>query len=181
MHTSKKGIDLIEHFEGFSATYYVDIAGVGTIGFGHTGRWATPGRHLTLSEARSLLCEELVNYEEDINRLVEVPLRQFQFDALSAWHFNTGALAKSTLLKVLNRFSYELVDDQLLRWNKYRDQISLELKVSNGLTRRRMCEALVWNDIPLPHSMLTGVDFRASGMIPSNPDVSWFRKMLAAV
>ena len=43
MHISKVGLDLIKKFEGCRLTAYADVAGVWTIGYGHTGKDVVPG------------------------------------------------------------------------------------------------------------------------------------------
>ena len=79
-------------------------------------------------------------YEGYINNLVTVPLQQYQMDSLVAFVFNLGPsnLKSSTLLKVLNSGSYEDVPAQIKRWNKAGG------KVLEGLTRRRLAEALLF-------------------------------------
>ena len=75
-------------------------------------------------------------YEADVKRLVDVPLTQYQFDALVSFVFNlgSGAFGGSTLLKKLNAGDYSAVPAQLMRWNKAGG------RVLRGLTRRRQAE-----------------------------------------
>ena len=90
--------------------------------------------------SHTLLLEDVEVFEEAINKLVEVPLEQNQFDALVSWTFNLGStnLKNSTLLKVLNDKDYEGVPAQIKRWNKAGG------KVLQGLVRRREAEALLF-------------------------------------
>jgi GH24 family phage-related lysozyme (muramidase) len=83
-------------------------------------------------------------YEKYINDLVDVPLSQFQFDALVSWVYNLGPanLKSSTMLKKLNAGEYEEVPSQMKRWNKA--TVDGERKVLAGLTRRREAEALMF-------------------------------------
>jgi len=88
-----------------------------------------------------MLWDELEEeYEKYINDLVDVPLSQFQFDALVSWVYNLGPanLKSSTLLKVLNKGEYEEVPSQMRRWNKANG------KVLEGLIRRRAAESLLF-------------------------------------
>ena len=79
-------------------------------------------------------------YEGYINDMVNVDLKQNQFDAMVSWVFNLGPanLKASTLLKVLNAKDYEGVPAQIKRWNKAGG------KVLQGLIRRREAESLLF-------------------------------------
>ena len=83
---------------------------------------------------------ELEEYEGYINDLVNVELKQHQFDALVAWVYNLGAgnLISSTLLIRLNAGEYADVPHEIQRWNKAGGE------VLEGLVRRRKAEALLF-------------------------------------
>ena len=140
MKTSQSGISLIKGFEGKRLNAYYDGVGVWTIGFGTikypNGVRVKKGDTCTEAQAESYLKNDLVKFENAINRLVKVPLNQNQFDALSSFTYNLGEtnLSSSTLLKKLNAKDYAGTADQFLRWNKAGG------KVMNGLTRRRESE-----------------------------------------
>lgn len=136
MNTSQNGIDLIKHFEGCELKAYKCPAGVWTIGYGHI-KGVQEGDVITEQQADEMLVEELYEYENYINTLVNVPLNQSQYDALVSWVYNLGSsnLQASTLLKVLNAGDYDNVPEQIMRWNKAGG------KVLEGLTRRRQAEA----------------------------------------
>ncbi len=136
MNTSQNGIDLIKHFEGCELKAYKCPAGVWTIGYGHI-KGVQEGDVITEQQADEMLVEELYEYENYINTLVNVPLNQNQYDALVSWVYNLGSsnLQASTLLKVLNAGDYDNVPEQIMRWNKAGG------KVLEGLTRRRQAEA----------------------------------------
>lgn len=121
------------------------VKGTLTIGYGHTARAAgavSPVAGLTISqaEALALLHQDIGPFENDVNRLVKVPLTQGQFDALVLWHFNTGALAKSTLLKKLNGGDYASVPAELMKWTRSGGE---ELA---GLVKRRRAECALWRE-----------------------------------
>tara|TARA_R100000995_G_C3484506_1_gene126334 strand:+ start:7452 stop:7886 length:435 start_codon:yes stop_codon:yes gene_type:complete len=139
MNISQNGIDLIKEFEGCRLEPYLCAANVLTIGYGHT-KDVVKNMRITEDTAESLLKDDLRVFEDDVTRLVEVPLLQNQFDALVSWTFNLGAgnLKTSTLLKVLNAGEYKNVPEQMKRWNKASG------KVLEGLTRRREAEALLF-------------------------------------
>jgi len=140
MKINSVGIELVKHFEGLFLRAYLCPAKVWTIGYGHTGKTHNDGtvkRGLTISEreAESLLEFDLnTKYAPDVLRLVKVPLTQDQFNALVSFHFNTGALGKSTLLKKLNAGDYEGAAAEFRRWTRGGG------RVLPGLVRRRRAE-----------------------------------------
>jgi lysozyme len=142
--TSQAGLDLIKQFEGTRLQSYVCPAGILTIGVGHTSAAGPPkvlpNMTITYQEANEILARDLIKYESAVDRLVQVPLTQNQFDALVSFTFNVGegALAKSTLLKKLNSGNYAAVPGELMKWTKGGG------KELPGLVRRRRAEAAMW-------------------------------------
>ena len=141
MKTSDKGLALIKSFEGFSAKPYLCPAGVPTIGYGAT--YYPDGNKVTMrdkpvseADATAMLRSMLVQYENGVERYVQVPITQGQFDALVSFAYNLGlaALKGSTLLRILNERNYVGAAAQFSRWNKAGG------KVLPGLTRRREAE-----------------------------------------
>lgn len=154
---SQQGLNLIKKFEGLHKVEadgmvvpYRCPAGVLTLGYGHT-KGVKKNMRITQQEAEDLLREDMVTFEAEVKRLVNVPLTQYQFDALVSFCFNVGAanLASSTLLKKLNAGDYSAVPAQMLRWNKAR--VNGKLQPLTGLTRRRTAEAALYSmDAQLP-------------------------------
>lgn len=140
MNISTQGLELIKHFEGLFLKAYLCPAGVWTIGYGHTGLkhkdgTVKKGRVITEQQAVELLEQDLnTKYAPDVNRLVKVPLTQHEFDALVSFHFNTGSLGKSTLLKKLNQMDKGGAALEFLKWTRGGG------KVLPGLVRRRKAE-----------------------------------------
>ena len=134
-----EGVALIQKFEGCELEAYKCPADVWTIGYGHT-KGVVEGMKITKEEAEQMLVAELHEYENYINKYVNVALSQNQFDALVSWVYNLGPanLTASTMLKVLNNGEYEEVPAQMKRWNKAGG------KVLDGLVRRREAEALLY-------------------------------------
>ena len=155
MRISDAGIDLISHFEGFpnGGRPYNDPVGFATVGFGHLiarrrvspadlrTRWIegqkTPGR-LTLAEAKRLLHKDMKEFEDTVERLAKVPLKQGHYDALCALAMNIGggALGGSTVIRRLNQRDYRGAADAFLMWNK----AGSPPRELPGLTRRRKAE-----------------------------------------
>jgi len=138
---SRRGLDLLHHFEGFREEAYLCPAGVWTIGYGNTkwpdGRPVRKGDRVTREEGEALFRSILRTFERGVLDAVKVPLTQSQFDALVSFAYNVGlgALRSSTLLRKLNAGDYLGAADEFLRWNKAGG------RVMAGLTRRREAES----------------------------------------
>lgn len=139
MKISEAGIDLIKRFEGLELESYQDIAGVWTIGYGHT-ETAGPNQKINEREAEELLRRDLGPRERAVEQLVSVSLNQNEFDALVSFVFNVGAGAfkTSTARKRLNRNDRFGAGEALTWWNKA--TVSGVLREVRGLTRRRAAE-----------------------------------------
>jgi lysozyme len=107
VNISSKGIELLKQWEGFSNTFYKDIAGYLTVGVGHlvtkselsngyvlVGDKKIPltGK-LTDSEVSLLLEKDLTKFVEEVNSSIKVSLNQNQFDALVCFCYNIGTSA----------------------------------------------------------------------------------------
>ncbi len=139
MKISDAGIDLIRRFEGLELESYQDIAGVWTIGYGHT-ETAGPNQKINEREAEELLRRDLGPRERAVEQLASVSLNQNEFDALVSFVFNVGATAfkNSTARKRLNRNDRMGAAEALTWWNKA--TVSGVLREVKGLTRRRASE-----------------------------------------
>jgi len=142
MKTSGNAIRLIEQFEDFSPTMYLDIAGFPTIGYG-TLINTKEEEYLKTAvisriEAEKLLKKDLLPIERAMNKLVRAPINQNQYDALASFCYNlgTGALKMSTLLKKINQNPNDpAIRSEFPRW------IYADGKKQPGLLRRRNLEA----------------------------------------
>ena len=141
MEISQVGIELIKQFEGCRLKAYKDAVGVWTIVYGHTVD-VKEGIEISQHQAEVILEVDLYEYAGYINKHVQVPLTQNQFDALVSWVYNLGVgnLQSSTMLRVLNEGKYSEVPSQMKRWNKAGG------KVLRGLVRRREAEADLFDD-----------------------------------
>lgn len=129
------GLRLLKSFEGLRLQAYQDSVGVWTIGYGTTSG-VRPGQVITEAQAEALLKRDLNRFEAAVEDLVNVSINDDQFSALVSFTYNVGegALASSTLLRLLNSRDYQGAAEQFLRWNKAG---GMELA---GLTRRRRAE-----------------------------------------
>ena len=143
MQCSKKGIDLIKSFEGFSLTAYhgkCDKAGLYTIGWGHA-RGVRPGDKITLERAEKLLRDDIRDAENVVNLDYvsgrDKPLvTQNQFDALVSFVFNVKreAYLDSTLRRKLKAGDKMGAAGEFKRW------IYADHKIAPGLVTRRNAE-----------------------------------------
>jgi lysozyme len=125
MKVSDQGIaELISH-EALVTSPYRDSVGVWTIGVGHTAGAGKPypasmekGKALPLNELAELFRRDLAKYEGGVLKVVKVPLRQHEFDALVSFHFNTGAIATASFVKKLNAGDRKGAAEGMMAWNK---------------------------------------------------------------
>ena len=138
MTTSKAGVDLIKAFEGCELTAYWCPAGVLTIGYGHTGSDVYQGQTISEKEATIMLQVDLNRFEDAVRRLIKVPLKQCEFDALVSFTYNCGegALQHSTLRRRLNGGGEKatIFKEELPKWVNGNNGPLL------GLVRRREAE-----------------------------------------
>ena len=98
---------------------------------------------ITAEKSRVLLIADVAKFEAAINRLVKVPLKQHQFDALVSLVFNIGEtnFARSTLLKNLNANDFKGAAEQFLVWKNAGG------RPLNGLLNRRKREKDMFNGL----------------------------------
>lgn len=138
MTLSQRGLDLIKKFEGLRLTAYKCVAGVDTIGYGHTGPDVKPGLRITEAEAEKLLWKDTESAQQAVNSFVNVKINQNEYDALVSFVFNVGptAFVNSTLLRLLNSNSdRKIVAAEFARWVKAGSDQAVP-----GLVRRRSHE-----------------------------------------
>jgi lysozyme len=138
IHTySDSGFALTRSFEGLRLTAYQDCGGVWTIGYGHTGPEVRAGLTITETEAEALLRSDVAASETSVNRAVNVPITQNQFDALVDFCFNCGRgnFLSSTLLRQVNLGNTQAATAQFALW------VHAGGEVVPGLVRRRKAEA----------------------------------------
>lgn len=147
---SAPGLELVKAFENCMAAVktrpgffkpYVDAVGVLTIGWGHTNHHLPRFDGKTIwsqAECDAALAGDMVTFERHVMAQAKVPLKQYEFDALVSWAFNTGGPATATLWKKLNAGNRASIPAELAKWNRGGG------KVLAGLTRRRKAEGLMF-------------------------------------
>lgn len=148
MKTSNEGLAEITGYEGVCTAPYLDSGGVWTFGIGHTrfdGIDPIPehmekGRDHSIEFCFELFKKTIVKYEDSVNKALKVPVSQAKFDALVSFHYNTGEIARSTLIKRINAgASPESIKAAFMMWVK---DNGLTVK---GLVNRRKNEAKLYN------------------------------------
>lgn len=116
-----------------------------TIGYGHTSAAGAPkvvpGMKITKAEAEKIFKRDIQKFVDEVNNLVTVEVTQNQFDALVSFHYNTGALGKSTLLKRVNAGQFDQVPAEFMKW------VNDNGRMVPGLVNRRRAEVALWRGI----------------------------------
>jgi len=144
---NQPGLDLIHSFEGCakkrSDGRYEAYPDPGsrdghpwTIGWGSTGSDISPGTIWTKEQCDARFERQIERYVQDVRDAIgNAPTTPNQFDALVAFHYNTGAIKSATLTKRHVAGAYAGAKAEFAKWNKN------DGKVMAGLTRRRKAEA----------------------------------------
>lgn len=123
--------------EGYSDTAYTPVPGdVPTIGFGDT-QGVKPGDRTDPVRALIRLNQHAEAFQAELRGCIgDVPMYQYEWDAIVSWAYNVGpdAACKSTLVKKLQGGDYPGACRELLRWDKFKG------KPLPGLTKRRQDE-----------------------------------------
>jgi len=138
---SDRGLALTKSFEGLRLTAYQDVAGVWTVGYGHTGPAILDGMTISEADAEALLRADLADAIACVNRAVRVEIAQSQFDALVDFCFNAGRgnFLQSTLLRKVNLRDFAGAAVQFELW------VHAGGEVVPGLVRRRKAEAALFS------------------------------------
>jgi len=138
MKTSGKGIAFIAEQEGVVTRAYRDVAGVWTIGIGHTARAGAPepvaGMTITRDEAFDILADDLPACERRVEAALG-PVPQAVFDGAVSFDFNTGAVARASWVKAYRAGDRDGARRGLMQWTRAAG------RVVAGLVRRREAEA----------------------------------------
>lgn len=137
------GMAIHEGYRGdaYHATPDEAARGISTIGFGTTrnpdGSPVAPGQRTTPERALVTLLADATRFERDLKACIgDVPMHQYEWDAIVSWAYNvgTGAACGSTLVRKLRAGDYPGACRELLRWDKQSG------RTLPGLTRRRQDE-----------------------------------------
>jgi lysozyme len=160
MKTGQQGIDLIKHYESLHDGDLTQIglqpklcpAGVVTWGYGHTETYKgaqikdfeTANKQfpemetLTVEQAEELLKKDLIKEEDKVHLRINVPVTQYQFDALVSYFFNIGYSATMVQLVNLQASGKEITDWMTKHYT------TVNGVYMTGLFYRRQSEALLF-------------------------------------
>lgn len=126
---SPRGAFAIACAEGIVPGPYLDSVGIWTWGIGHTKAAGAPdpaalGRGMpsdldgVIKASVQIFRHDLARYAAAVSAAVKVPVSQTEFDALVSFHYNTGAIAKASLVAALNRGDRLTATKGFLNWIK---------------------------------------------------------------
>lgn len=126
---SDRGLLALARHEGLVPAPYLDVKSVWTFGIGHTAAAGAPDPatmprgmpsdlDAAIRDAFRLFRADLAGYEAEVARAVTVPLAPHEFDALVSFHYNTGAIARATLTRLLNAGDRKGAAAAFLNWVK---------------------------------------------------------------
>ncbi|GAC07624.1 lysozyme [Paraglaciecola chathamensis] len=126
--TNQACIDIIKESEGVRLKAYRGPAGHWLIGYGHKAG-VKQGMEINAPQAEVFLKNDLLKIEEQMSKLVKVPVNNNQFSALVCLGYNIGMgnLYKSTLLRLLNKGDYTGASDQFSVWRKAAGKVNAHL------------------------------------------------------
>lgn len=137
---SKAAETMIKGFELLRLKTYDDGFKVPTIGWGHTGPDAVPGKEITVEAAEVLFEADVSVAVAAVQKLVKVKLNANELGALVCLFFNVGEtkLANSTLVRLLNSDLRLAASKQFALWDHAGE------REVQGLLRRRYTEAALF-------------------------------------
>lgn len=147
MHISQAGIDAIVQREGLKLKAYRCIAGVPTIGIGHT-LGVREGQVITKDIAYALFREDIDPVEHHLNQLNDRLLRklkQHEFDALVSFihQIGLGNFASSTCRKyILAERSPEQIANEFPKWSYVTDPVTKQKVLSTAVENRHISEKM---------------------------------------
>lgn len=137
MKTSEQGKELIKSLEGLSLSVYKDIAGVNTVGYGHTTILQV-GDFIVMDAANKFLDEDIQKAETNVNKYVDkYNFNQNQYDALVSFAFNIGNIDQLTANGTRD---IKTISDKMLEYC-----MSNHIRVE-ALYRRRVKEQELFNN-----------------------------------
>lgn len=129
MRVSPQGVAFIAAHEGIVPAPYRDSQSVLTWGVGHTAAAGAPipsnmSRAMpsdidaAITEALRVFAADLERYAAEVNRAVQVPMAQHEFDAAVSFNYNTGAIERATWVKHWNAGAKGAAAEGFMSWSK---------------------------------------------------------------
>lgn len=104
--------------EGLRLKPYMDVVGVPTVCYGHTGNDIVMGKTYTKQQCADLLEADLQSVARQIDPIIREDIPDAMRGALYSFTYNVGvsAFKNSTLLRLINKGDRLGACDQLRRW-----------------------------------------------------------------
>lgn len=136
MKLTAAGIALIKSFEACELTAYRDVAGVLTIGWGHTGPELRWGMTITQDQADGWFDADVEIRDAEVQKLCPSSVDSQHSAMVSlAYNIGIGNFQGSSVCRFHNLGQFENAADSFSLWCRSGNQIS------PGLVRRRAAEA----------------------------------------
>lgn len=141
-----KGIALMHKWEGCRLKAYPDPGSKDgkpwTIGWGSTGTGIGPGTVWTQEQADARFEKDLEEYAAEVSKAIgNAPTTQDQFDALVAFHYNTGKIGSATLTKKHVAGDHEGAAREFGKW------VNNDGRRMQGLVNRRADEEKLYRGL----------------------------------
>lgn len=113
--TGEKGNDGLE---GVRYNPYIDVVGVQTVCWGHTGKDIIMTKTYTYAECKALLDKDLAIVASQVNPVIKVPVPEATLGAIYSFVYNVGIgnFRTSTMLRLINQGDIAGACQQLMRW-----------------------------------------------------------------
>lgn len=144
MKISEAGLQFIKSKEKYASKPYTCSAGRLTIGYGHVIQPNESMKFVNKEKAEKILSDDVGKVEDELSKLITIPLKQNQYDAIVSLVFNIGinAFYRSTLRKRMNNREWNEIPKEISRWNKI--SVNGKKVVSPGLKNRREEEVKIF-------------------------------------
>ncbi len=131
------GLALIKQWEGLFLTAYRDVAGIWTIGWGHTGG-VRKGDRITEPQAEVLLRQDLAGFEMLVDGRGASTDNQFAAMVSLSLNIGRAGFLGSTVLREHKAGNFSAAAQAFLLWDKA--HVDGKLVVVQGLLNRRLDE-----------------------------------------
>ena len=142
MKLSEFGKQALTFEEGLKVKPYKDKAGYWTVGIGHKLLPNESYKNLTKADIKEIHEKDIFEREGDLNKKIEIPLTQHQFDAVFIFSFNIGipGFFSSGAYRYLKIPDNNSAFNSWKEWNKVTDPVTKIKSVCEGLVSRRARE-----------------------------------------
>ena len=144
-------VAFIATWEGRVNTTRVDpISGVYDVCYGHTGKYAIPGKSYTDAQCLSILKEDIAEHRAGIMACLQAPVNENELDAFTSLAFNLGvqATCDSVPMMLINDGKHDAACQAFMSYSGAwrRDEHGVKIpgsyRIVKGLQNRREAERI---------------------------------------